>query len=163
MSRLLFLLLVLALPACGFSPMYGSLGAGMSAKEGLDKIDIAMIPDEEGVILRNILIDNFYQNGYPSAPAYRLDVDRLAMTEADLDITINSEVTRKQIRITARFSLIDKTTNKSVLVRTVYAITSYNVLGSQFTTRVSEKDARESALNDLARQIENQVALYFKR
>lgn len=163
MLRLLPMLLILALSACGFSPMYGSMGSGISAKEGLDKVEIDMIPDHEGVILRNTLIDNFYQGGYPSSPTHRLHVEKLATAESDLDITINSEATRKQIRITARFSLIDNATNKAALVRTIYSIASYNVLGSQFTTRVSENDARESALNDLARQIENQVALYFKR
>jgi LPS-assembly lipoprotein len=59
--------------------------------------------------------------------------------------------------------LVDISTGENVLSRPVKAITSYNVLGSQFTTRVSENDAREAALEDLARQIETQIALYLKR
>jgi LPS-assembly lipoprotein len=50
-----------------------------------------------------------------------------------------------------------------VLSRTLLASTSYNVLSSQFTTRVSEDDARLNALNDLARQAEQQIVLYFER
>lgn len=151
----------LVLAACGFTPMYGS--GGKDATAGLDKIEIASIPDEEGVILRNALIDRFYQNGYPVNPAYRLEMSKIAKQERDLDITIESEATRKQVYLTTNLSLIEKSTGTVVLTRSLSAITSYNVLGTQFTTRISEADAREAALNDLARQVELQVALFLKR
>lgn len=152
---------LLFLTACGFTPMYGS--EGQNAAAGLDKVEIATIPDEEGVFLRNALIDRFYQNGYPASPAYRLEISRIAEQERDLDITIESEATRKQVYLTTTLNLIDKSAGKSVLTRNLTAITSYNVLGTQFTTRISESDAREAALNDLARQIELQTALYLKK
>ncbi len=159
------LVTALSLAACGFSPMYGSTAGsqGISSVEGLDKVDIAMIPNEEGVLLRNILIDHFYRGGYPSSPAYTLQVREIDMNEADLDITRESESTRRQIRLRTTMTLRDNKTGKMVLARELFAVTGYNVLGSQFTTRVSERDAKEAALTDLARQVENQVVLYFKR
>ena len=153
---------IFLLTACGFSPMYGTHGDS-NVPGGLDKVDIALIPDESGVFLRNDLIDSFYRNGYPSAPEYLLKVDKLDEQRYDLDITRNSETTRRQIKIIAKMSLRKKETGEVVLTRELVADTSYNVLGSQFTTRVSENDAREAALNDLARQIELQVGLYLKR
>lgn len=156
---------LLLVAACGFTPMYGS-GAGpsgVSATQGLDKVDIALIPDESGVFLRNLLIDSFYRDGYPASPTHVLKVENLNEREYSLDITRQSEATRKQIRLTATLILTDRATGQPVLTRPLTAITSYNVLGSQFTTRVSENDAREAALADLARQIETQTALYFKR
>lgn len=164
--RFVVALSLLVLAACGFTPMYGSgagTSSGVSAPAGLDKVDIALIPDQSGVYLRNILIDNFYQGGYPDSPTHILSVDKLREREYNLDITRASEATRKQIRITATMILRERTSGQAVLVRDLTAITSYNVLGSQFTTRVSENDAREAALSDLARQIEAQTALYFKR
>ncbi len=162
---LLFAVLGFPLNACGFTPMYGS-GAGstgVSALQGLEKVEIALIPDQSGVYLRNILIDNFYQEGYPSSPTHLLTVTGIDELESDLDITVDSEATRKQIKITGTMLLTDRATGQVVLTRELKAFTSYNVLGSQFTTRVSENDAREAALADLARQIETQTALYFKR
>lgn len=153
---------LLVLAACGFSPMYGS-GSNASAPEELNKVEIAIIPDAEGVHLRNALIDSFYHDGYPSNPTYVLQMDKIREKISDLDITINSEATRKQIRLRTTLTLKNKETSEVVLSRELTAVTSYNVLGSQFTTRVSESDAREAALNDLARQAETQVALYFKR
>lgn len=165
MKSFLPLMLIIFLAACGFSPMYGSGkgSMGVSAIEGLDTVDIALIPDQKGVALRNILIDRFYQGGYPATPAYTLKVSEILERESDLDITIESEATRKQIKLNADMVLSDHKTGQIVLSRQLYATTSYNVLGSQFTTRVSEGDAREAALADLARQIEMQVSLYFKR
>lgn len=156
---------LLLLTACGFSPMYGAkTGAGgVNATAGLDRVDIAMIQDASGVYLRNILIDNFYRGGYPAAPSHTLTVARIHETENNLDVTRDSESTRKQIKLRTKMTLTDKATGKPVLQRDLMAVTSYNVLGSQFTTRVSEADAREAALGDLARQIENQIALYFRR
>jgi LPS-assembly lipoprotein len=146
--------------------MYGSGGAGtsgLSATEGLDSIAIDLIPDETGVYLRNLLIDRFYQNGYPVDPRYRLRVATINQKVQDLDITTDSESTRRQIILTTDMNLVDIASGENVLSRPVKAITSYNVLGSQFTTRVSENDAREAALEDMARQIETQIALFLKR
>lgn len=165
MIRLITVLCLLLIGACGFTPMYGagSNGSGIDTGGALSQVEIALIPDQEGVYLRNLLIDNFYQDGYPSNPAYILTVAQIGQAVQDLDITIESEATRKQIRLATSFTLTDRGTQKVVLSRNITALSSYNVLGSQFTTRISEDDAREAALNDLARQIETQVALYFKR
>lgn len=165
MKILFSALMMIALTACGFTPMYGSgTGAsGVSAPQGLDRVEISLIQDQPGVYLRNILIDRFYQGGYPQSPAYRLDVDKIRETETSLDVTVNSETTRKQVKLRTRMTLADKASGEIVLTRDLIAVTSYNILGSQFTTHVSEADAREAALSDLARQIENHVALYFKR
>lgn len=164
--RLLVALSLLFVAGCGFTPMYGS-GAtgssGLSTTQGLDQIDIDLIPDESGVYVRNILIDQFYQGGYPSSPRFRLNVSTIQEQIAYLDITVDSESTRRQITVRSTLQLIDLSTGATVLSRNVSAISSYNVIGSQFTTRVSENDAREGALADLARQIETQVALYLKR
>lgn len=165
MKFLLSALMLVTLTACGFTPMYGSgSGAnGLSGTEGMDQVDISLIPDESGVYLRNILIDQFYQDGYPSSPRYRLDIRPIVENISDLDITVDSESTRHQIKATTSMILTDIQTGEPVLTRNLVALTSYNVLGSQFTTRISEADAREAALADLARQIETHIVLFFKK
>ena len=158
----LALALVLLLAACGFTPMYGQYG-DRNVVAGLDQIEIAMVPDAAGIELRNHLIDRFYQNGYPASPTHKLVLSAVAEQERDLDITIDSEATRKQIRLQVSMNLMDHATGKPVLSRSFSAITSYNVSTTQFATRISEADAREAAIADLARQIETQLSLYFKK
>lgn len=156
------LVLVLVLAACGFSPMYGQY-KDKNAVAGLDKIEIATIPNEEGIYLRNALIDRFYENGYPSSPTHKLTMSMVSAENRDLDITISSEATRRQIRLMTTLTLIDLATQKPVLGRTLTAISSYNVVGSQFATRIAQKDAQEAALTDLARQVEMQVSLFLNK
>ena len=126
-------------------------------------MDIGNIPDREGQYLRNALIDRFYRSGRPVNAAYDLDIDRITETLVDLDITKSSDATRGQLKVQTRLKLIGRASGSVVLERDVRSITSYNILGSEFATRVTEDNARTNALDDLARQIEMQLNLYFKR
>ncbi len=162
------LLAALLAGGCGFSPVYGShnnaiLSSDGAAVSGLDSIRIGNIPDREGQYLRNALIDRFYRGGYPADPRYMLEVSTIAERRTNLDITRTADATRAQLRLSTTIRLIDEKDDTILLRRNLNAITSYNILESQFTTRVSEQNARQNALDDLARQIEKQLALYFVR
>ena len=166
MIRHIFTILLMATvlsmaSACGFSPMYGTY-KNSEMSESLSQVKIDTIADETGIALRNALIDAFYRNGYPDAPSYRLSVEKINELITDLDITIESDATRQQIKLSTNFNLYDTKTGQVLLTRHIQSVSSYNVLGSQFTNRVSKKDARDAALNDLARQIETQIVLYLK-
>lgn len=166
MRRYLVLITILLLPACGFAPTYGTRGENASSPfvtSGLDQIEIALIPDREGQYLRNALIDRFYKNGTPSAPQYLLEIPKVSENVSDFDITIDSEATRRQLKLSATLNLKDVQSGKKLLVRKLRAITSYNVLESEFSTIVTEQSARDAALNDLARQAERHIALYFTK
>ncbi len=173
---------ILHLASCGWEPMYGGsvgsngsseigIGASVpistpsfqSVRAGLNRIEINAIRDAEGVYLRNALIDRFYSRGYPEAPVYTLSIGKIGQSTYDFDITVDSEATRRQLTVKTSMTLIDKRTSEVVLQRAVKASSSYDVLGSQFTTRVAEQDVLEASLDDLARQIEQQIVLYFKR
>lgn len=153
----------LLLSSCGFEPVYGvNRNTPVGAEEKLSQIEIAGIPDREGQYLRNALIDRFYRNGRPSSTLYTLDIGRLDERIKKLDITKTADATRGQLRMDARMTLRGPN-NKIILQRDLRAITSFNILGSEFANRVTEDNARQNALDDLARQIELQLALYFKR
>lgn len=154
------------LTGCGFEPLYGgapTASAGRTVPQGLDQVDINLIPNAEGVFLRNALMDRFYQSGYPAQPAYTLTIDEIKQSKSDFDITIDSEATRRQLTLSTRLILSEVGTLKPVLERKVKIVTSYDVIGSQFSTRIAEDDARKAALNDLARQIETHIALFLSQ
>jgi len=165
MRFIAILLTLLTLSACGFTPMYGGGNAsGDNAIQAkLNAIDIAGIPDQEGQALRNQLIDRFYHDGRPSSPAYALAFSPLLITKTDLDLTKNANATRSQYSITTSMTLLDRKTGASLLERRLSARASYDILTSRFTTRVTEENAEQNAIADLARQIEQQIVLYFRR
>ena len=164
---LLIVILPLSLTGCGFSPIYSkhesSSTHGYAVAAVLSQVDIGNIPDREGQILRNTLMDRFYQDGRPDNHLYLLSVAQLREAITDLDVTEDSDTTRAELYMQTTISLIRQDTKDVLLKRDIRSVTSYNILGSQFTTRVSEQDARESAIHDIARQIELQLSLYLKR
>lgn len=158
---------IFALSACGFHPVYGTYSGGKTAEGNsanamMGQVAIANIPDRSGQMLRNGLIDRLHANGEPDTALYTLRINPLEETNKELDITKSSEATRAQLRIKTHMVLIDRQGNKFVS-RDLSSMSSYNVLESEFATRVTENSARENAINDIARQVERNLALYFNR
>lgn len=163
MKKLAPLFAVLLLAACGFQPMYGkNKYTATGVEDKLALIEIGSIPDREGQYLRNALIDRFYRNGRPENPQLRLTFSPIYESRNNLDITKNSGATRAQLRLSTEMKLQNKKTKEILLERKLLSITSYNVLSSEFSTRVSEDNTRLNALDDIARQAEQQINLYLK-
>lgn len=159
--------LMILISACGFQPMYGNFkySDGQLSESVTDKlavIDIALIPDRSGVALRNRLIDRFYTEGYPQDPRYVLKIDRLSEHIRGLDVTKTADATRGQLKLTTQFVLRDDK-GQELIRRNISATSSYNILVSEFNNRVSEQHARQSAILELAEQIEMYISLYFNR
>jgi len=162
--RILPLIALLLLTACGFQPVYGvNKETSTNVSEQLALVEIGNIPDREGQYLRNDLIDRFYRNGRPASPQYILTLSEIIEGSRNLDVTINSDTTRGQLTLNTSIQLSDKQSRRKIIERNLSSIASYNIIASEFANRVSEQNTRENALNDLGRQIEEQLALYFKR
>ena len=161
-SLILVGLTSLLLSGCGFKPMYGTQSRlnHSPISYQMSQIAIDIIPDREGQMLRNALIDRLYTSGYPSSPVATLKISKIEEVRNELDLTKSSDATRAQLRVTSTMTLTDKSGNV-ILSRPIKTITSFNILGSEFASRVTEESARQSAIQDLARQIELNLSLYY--
>jgi LPS-assembly lipoprotein len=157
--KFLAILAIMFLSACGFSPVYGT----KSPSQALNQVKISAIPDRSGQVVRNHLIDQFYQDGYPTDPRYALSVSQIIENIVEIGIDKDDEASRSQLRLSATMRLVETETNKMVLERTVRATSGYNILAGQFTTFVTEQDARQQALKAIAEDIQAQLELYFNR
>lgn len=162
-----FILLSVAfvsLAGCGFSPMYGAaFNDGKEIQTEYRQIEIGRIQDYEGQFLRNALIDRLHAAGESSNAKYELQVSKISESIIGLDVTKTSDVTRSQMTLRTTMTLVDKQSGAVVLTRPLKAIASFNELNNEFATNVSERATRENALSDLARQVELQLGLYFRR
>ena len=148
--------------SCGFTPMYGNHGAeGVSTQGKFQQIRIASIPDRQGQILRNNLVDRLYHDGTPQEPVYELSFAGIQSHSTALDITPDSSSTRSELRLLTEMRLKEISTGKILMSRNLIAVASYDVLGNEYTTLTTQESVRDDALNDLAQQIETQLALYF--
>jgi LPS-assembly lipoprotein len=157
-SAVLLSLAAAGLSGCGFRPVYGSAGATGSAAAQLSQVHVDTIPERNGQMLRNALIERMNVNGIPAQPRYRLVIG-LKEEELDLGIRRDATVTRGQIKMTASYQLVDAKTGTIADKGTARSISSYNVVESDFGTFVSRADAQARALQDLSEDITLRLAL----
>ncbi len=155
--RLVVLIAVLSVTACGFRPLYAPTPTS-DGRNLLDQVWISTIQGSSGVILRNYLLDGFYRHGYPETARYTLTVT-LGEYTRDVDIQKNDTTTRAQFVVLATYEIRDRATESVIDTGQARAVAGYNILLSQYTTLVSQNDAKDRALKDLADKIQTRTAL----
>ena len=172
MTRALSLLFVVFLTVltagCGLSPVYGTYandGTSTSMKTALDAVYVDNIPDRTGQKLRNILIDRMVSKGgnTKADDSFKLQVNPISESIYGIGIAKDATATRSQIRLSTGFTLFDMRGDTPVSIHTgsVTGVASFNALASQYTTLVTEEDARDQAIGLLADQITTRLELYF--
>ena len=165
MNRVLGLAFVLvaavSLSACGFRPLYatGTTPDGMSSY--FTQVFVEPIPGRQGVHLRNQMLDALTPGGTPSAAAYRLSI-KLEDVKEGLAIQENTQITRYNYSLTAKYELRDSVSGEVLDHGTARAIAAYNVVDSQFATQSAERDAQERAAREVGEDIRLRLGLYFE-
>jgi LPS-assembly lipoprotein len=156
-------LCLMALAGCGFRPLYGEPApGGGDVAAALQTVDVAVIADREGQLLRTFLIERLNPSGRPANPGYELTVS-LAISQEPLNILTDATATRANYEAVASYALRPTGAADPVLQRSAEITTSYNILDDQFATLVAERDARDRALRQLAESIRRGLALHFER
>ena len=147
-----------ALGACGFHPLYRD-SSDREASAELAAVHISTIPDRNGQMLHNFLLDRVNPQGRPAEPRYVLDV-KITETKANLGIIKDSSSTLAQIAQVAYYSVRDIKAGTVLQSGRSRSVSSYNVVQSNFATLAAEKDARERTLRELAEDISTKVAVF---
>ncbi|MGD0421213.1 MAG: LPS assembly lipoprotein LptE [Xanthobacteraceae bacterium] len=172
LARLAMVLAAAGLTAGCWEPLYGTR-PGVNAESVQDKfaaIDIPPIEAPKGtptervaVGMRNALQFDLHNGANAFAPTYMLKVTA-ATTQftAELDPTTgraNSQVES----VTAKYSLVELATGKSVVTDNCFAQVDYDIPGSQqrFAGQRARRDAEDRAVQVVAQTIRNRLASYF--
>jgi LPS-assembly lipoprotein len=150
----------LALAGCGFQPLYGESPTG-PVDETFADIQIGVIPDRSGQILRNFLIQRLNPGGRPADPAYFLSVN-LRELQQRLAITQEAVAERANLLVTANYWLRDVESDEVVFQGGQTVITSFSILRDEVATLSAEQDARQRALRELSDTIRLRLALFLQ-
>lgn len=166
---------LLFLGACGFQPLYGDRATATAGPGGapaaMAQIDVAVIADREGQILRGLLIEALNPEGRPAVPAYRLTVN-LSVSDGDIGISRDNEIIRAESsgrasfeleRLAGLVELEPGETDPWPFRRTVRATSSFNIQDDEFSNIVAREGARDEVLQQLANDIRTQIALFLRR
>ena len=151
----------LALPACGFRPLYKPRG-GVGGVADLAYVKVARIEDRAGQLVRNELLELLNPAGLSVKQVYLLSV-KLQETKEGLAFQKDDSVTRFNLRLVGKFVMRDLRVDKTVLEGRSRSIAAYNVVKSDYANLVAEKDARSRAASNVAQEIASRVAIYFER
>lgn len=167
---LLAVALVLGSSACGFRPMYGERPATAPAATAtaatpvatdLATIDVAPIADRSGQLLRNrleLMLDPAASTGVPHRYTLAVQLKEKVETFA---VERSGFATRANVESKATYTLQEDATGSHILGGTARAISGYNLLDNDFSTLVGADDARSRAIDQIAYQIRNRLALFF--
>jgi LPS-assembly lipoprotein len=158
-------LLLLVLPGCGFHPLYARDGdAPGPAEAGLALVDVAIIPDRVGQLLRQDLQARLDHAGAPAVKRYELAV---ALGIASEGLGIAPDNTTTWIRLTARASWTLRTrdaTAATVTAGVARAEGGLNTFDQQyFAQDIETQTVEQQLLEEVAAQITEQLAIWFRR
>lgn len=142
---------------CGFRPLYGTPSGSAAGMEGeMAGVRIGPIKDRAGQQLRNALVQRLSPRGEAADYAYALDV-RLSENVSSLGFRRDTFATVANMTITAQVRLVGE---RAVLMGESVTTTVYfDFLGPRYASLATERDAEERALNQLADEIRNRVAV----
>lgn len=151
-------LLTLTLTGCGFRPIYATPADGSAPLNQQIAVRQVAAPETIEPLITTALNNRIVlRDG--ETPQYDLFVE--ARERADrLAVQIDATVTRFNYRLSARYALIDRNTGKR-LNGSVRALTSYNIVTSQYSTLFAERTAQEKAAQRLAEEIERDILIRF--
>jgi hypothetical protein len=153
--------IVAALSACGFSPMYADKSSTVAPEltQTMAAIQITPIADHDGVTLRQILREGMQPNGPANHYLYELNVQLRSVTQ-ELGVRRDATSSRANRIYTARFALLQN--GKRVFADQVQSVVSYNIADDQYATVTSVNDAGDRAIKQIGQEIKTRVAIYLQ-
>jgi LPS-assembly lipoprotein len=161
MKRILSLIALASLTACGLRPVYGGGGHGTVA-QALGNVTVDPIEGKGGWLVRNALNDRLAAMRGGTGPRYRLVV-KLDDQISGFGLRADTAVTRERRTLRARYQLVDEATGAQVLDDTAGSDAGIDVTSSEYATIAAEDTALERLSQTVADQIVTRLALFSRK
>jgi len=155
------LVLSLFLSACGFTPLYATRGQNNGVVAALAAISVQAPGDRVNRALRVSLEDKLRTN--LSASHRYTVILQSQLSEANVAVQQDTEVTRKNLKLRTEFSLRDIETDELLYTAKSNGIVAFNRVASEFANIIAERDAEERVANQVAEDIHSKLAIFFER
>lgn len=157
--RILAVISLFLLTACGFKPLYQAGGDGPAMQAELAGVEVSPIADRLGQVMRNRLIHRLNSSG---APNYRLDVV-LEQSSESYGTRPDAATSQEQITLVAYTRLVSLEDDSVVLDEQFRARTSFDIVLSDFATVSQREDSARRLALELAERIQRRLALHFAK
>jgi LPS-assembly lipoprotein len=165
--RGLLSLAVTALSGCGFQPVYMPTASGKAgvAQRDLAAIEVDLIPDRPGQLLRQALQDRLAMGASGVERRYELKVVGFGISGEGIAIQSDNSATRYRSIGTANWSLIAQDPGRTPLSSgSARSIDALNIFDEQYFAADLEVEAVQRRVAEaLADQIAIQLAIFFRK
>lgn len=165
MSRRVLLMAMLPLAGCGFQPVYMPTATGNPgvAERELAAIDVAIIPDRPGQLLRQSLQRRMASDG-GGQKRYDLRVSYSIAGEG-VSILIDNAATRLRLTGYANWVLVSSDPSQARLAAgSARVVDAVNVMTNQFFALDQQNEVVQQRIADqMAEQIATQLAIWFRQ
>lgn len=160
--RAVLLGIVAWLGGCGFRPLLKQADDSSGVRDQLAAVEVPGLTGRVGFLVRDGLLDELNPTGADVPGRYRLDVQLRRRTSA-LGIQLDNTITRYNLTVVARFSLVDLSTGLPVYRAIVRRVASYNAIRAIYAEYSAELDAERRAAREVSNDISTQLAIHFAR
>jgi LPS-assembly lipoprotein len=154
------------LSGCGFQPVYMPTASGKAgvAQRELAAIQVDIIPDRPGPLLRQALQDRLEMGSSGVARRYELSV-AFGISGEGIAIEQNTTVTRLRMIGTATWNLVAQDPGRTRLTSgSAKSVDAINIFDAQYFAADLENETAQRRLAEaLADQITLQLATFFRR
>ena len=159
-SGFIALVILFLAGGCGFQPLYGKGGDGdEDIRLTLQRVEIASIPNREGQILHNLLLDRLNPRGRATKPSYTLK-STISISTSSLGVSRDDTTTREKLIVSVNFVLSSKSgEDKTFSIRRV---SGYSQTESEYATLEAKNDAIRRSLREIASDARARVAAYLR-
>ena len=148
---------LLCLSGCGFYAVHSERSQASIAV--LSTVDIGLIPNRTGQMLRNELLQKMQPRG-PARPARFTLLVSLKEVLQELGIQKDAVATRANLILNAEFTVTDRKNGRQVYSGRARSVNSYDILTSDFATLSALGDARRRAVRQLAFDIRERISVW---
>jgi LPS-assembly lipoprotein len=160
--RLVLLGLAAALGGCGFRPLLKQGDADSDVRAELSAVEVNTSIDRVGYLVRSSVLEQLNPAGAEVPKRYLLTIS-LRRRTSKLGIQLDNTVTRYNLTLAARFSLLDSSDQRVLYQSVVRRVASYNASRAPYAELTSELDAERRAAREVGTDIRTQLAIYFAR
>jgi LPS-assembly lipoprotein len=156
---------LLALPGCGFHPLYARNGSEPGpARAGLGLISVAIIPNRTGQLLREALQARFDHGDAPPAKRFDLSVV-FGIGQEGTGIQQDNTVTRVRFSGQASWTLATRSAARATVTSgSARAFDGLNTFDQQyFAQDIETETVNGRIIEEIADQITTDIATYFDK
>ena len=150
----------LAAAGCGFRPVYGTRSADPGVDNELATIRVNALPNRDGQLIRNALLQRLTPDGEPERPRYQLQM-RVSASEVTEAVQPDGTASRDEVIYRVAFDLINGDTK--VYTGNFTRMLSYDYLDQHYSNISARQDVQTRAADVIADQVQLELAAYFTR